>query len=115
MPQDDVRPLYRVILALGAAGAVILVLGLIEFVHFEPPGQQTGTSARVDGVFRYDARTKQVSGGDSTHFQRDEPFAARVDWSSLPGDLRVGAGWFDNFGQEVGRAGPAPAAELVDH
>ena len=115
MPADDVRPLYRVLLWLGAAGAVILAAGLLEFFHFEPLGEHTGTRAEIQGVYSFDPASGETSGPASERFRRDDSFAARVDWSTLPPDLPVGARWYNSFGEAVGRAGPAPAAQLVSH
>jgi hypothetical protein len=110
-----VRPLYRVLLALGLAGLLILLLGAAEFAHFEPLNQKTGTSARVSGVFQYDPRSGHTLGSDRSRFRRDELFAARVDWSTLPPDMQVGARWYNGFGDRVGSVGPAPAGELTQH
>ena len=110
---DDVRPLYRTILALGAVALGILLLGGIEFVYFEPLGERTSNQVRIEGVFVYDPQTKQTRGADKDSFSRDQDLAAVVDWSSLPPDLVVGANWYDSFGDVVGSAGPAPARELA--
>jgi hypothetical protein len=110
---DDIRPLYRIILALGALAILILVVGVVEFVYFEPPGQRTTNTAHVKGVYAYDTKTKQTSGHDSHSFSSNQDFAAVVDWSSLPAGLVVAARWYDDFGDEVGGAGPAPAGQLV--
>jgi hypothetical protein len=100
-------------LALGAAAAVILALGLVTIYAFAPPGQATGLKVRVLGVYRYDPSTGQVFGRPSTHFTRTQPFAARVDWSSLPGDTVVGARWYNTLEDPVGSVGPAPARTLA--
>jgi hypothetical protein len=113
--QDDVRPLYRTILALGVVAIVILVVGVVQFVYFEPPGQRTTNTAHVKGVYVYDPRTHETQDGDRQNFSRDQDFAAVVDWSSLPSNLIVGARWYDSFGDTVGGAGPAPAAQLQGH
>jgi hypothetical protein len=110
---DDLTPIYRTVLALGGVAVLILVLGVVEFVYFEPPGQRTANSAHIQGVYSYDPRTKETSGSDSHSFSRTQDFAAVVDWSSLPPDLVAGARWYDGFGDTVGGVGPAPASELV--
>jgi hypothetical protein len=112
---DDVRPLYRTILAFGALAVVILVAGAVEFIYFEPLGQRTANQARIEGVFVYDPQTKSTVGKDQDSFSRDQAFAAKVDWQSLPGDLVVGARWYDSFGDVVTDVGPAPASQLADH
>ena len=114
IPADDVRPLFRTILALGALALVILTVGFAEFVYFEPPGQRTATQARIEGVYAYDSSAKDVKGADRDSFNRDESFAAVVDWASLPPDLVAGARWYDSFGDVVGAVGPAPAGQLQD-
>ena len=114
IPADDVRPLFRAILAFGALALVILTVGFAEFVYFEPPGQRTTTQARIEGVYAYDASAKNVTGSDRDSFNRDEGFAAVVDWASLPPDVVAGARWYDSFGDVVGSVGPAPAAQLQD-
>jgi len=114
--QDDIRPIYRLQVALGLAGIVILVVGLAQFVHFEPPGQHSGLTARIVGIYDYDPKTRQTFGPNKDHFQTNEPFAADVDWASLPPDLVVGAQWFSGgFTIDAGGVGPARAASLTEH
>lgn len=113
--RDETRPAYRLVVALGIAGAVILVVGLAQFFHYEPPGQRTGARATILGVFDYDARTGTLQGPNRDHFKTSEPFAARVDWSSLPGDTVVGARWFSGgFAMDAGGIGPATARSLAE-
>ena len=111
--RDSIRPLYRVMLALGFAAVVILAFGLVTIYAFAPPGQTTGLKVRVLGVYRYDPSRRQVFGSPSTHFSRTQPFAARIAWSSLPGDLMVGARWYNTLEDPVGGVGPAPARTLA--
>lgn len=99
---------------LGAAALFLLLLGLAEFVVFQPFTQQTGTRARVEGVYHYD-RARGVTGGAATQFSVDDQFAAVVDWGSLPPDMTVAARWYNSLGMAVGEAGPAPAAQLAGH
>jgi hypothetical protein len=109
---DDLRPLYRTVLALGAVAVLILVLGVLELIYFEPPGQRTTNRAHIAGVYRYNPATNETSGKDSESFSRTDDFAAVVDWSSLPSTLVVGARWYDGFGDTVGGVGPAEAGQL---
>ena len=110
---DQLRVLYRTLLLFATVGAVILALGVVEFVYFEPPGQASGIVAHIVGVYTYDPTTKQVTGADRSEFPRSGEFAAVVDWSSLPGSLVVDARWYDSFGSLEGRVGPATAADLA--
>jgi len=111
-PYDQVRTLYRTLLVVATVAGVILAVGLVEFVYFEPPGQVTGTKAQIVGVFQYDPTTRSTHGPDSTSFARTEEIAAVVDWSQLPQDLSVDARWYDSFGSVVGRVGPSTPAQL---
>lgn len=112
IPGDQLRPLYRAMVSLGVVGIVILALGLLDFFSFEPLGQRTGMHATVQGVYRYDAHSHEVSGQPRQRFTADEAFAAVVDWSSLPSSTVVAARWFDTLGDEVGGVGPSPASDL---
>ncbi|TMC09799.1 MAG: hypothetical protein E6J29_13150 [Chloroflexi bacterium] len=95
---------------------MILVVGLAQFIHFEPSGQHTGLAAKIVGVYDYDPKTRQTTGPNKDHFQTSEPFAAEVDWTSLPPDLVVGAQWFSGgFTIDAGGVGPARAASLSEH
>ena len=111
---DDLRPLYRVIKILGAAAIAILALGLVEFLAFEPLGQHSGLSARVEGVFRYDPAAHQTSGADSSRFSATEDFAAVIDWSSLPSSTVAGASWSNSLGTVVGGVGPKSAGQMTE-
>ena len=112
-PYDQVRTLYRTILVFATVGVLILIVGLVEFVHFEPPGQASGASARIVGVYLFDPATGATSGSDQSQFARAQQFAAVVDWSSLPGGITVDARWYDAFGDVVGRAGPGTPDQLA--
>lgn len=110
---DETRPIFRLLVALGIAGVVILAVGLAQFVHYEPSGQHTGLAVRITGIYGYDRRTDSIVGQNRDHFRTDEPFAAGVDWSGLPPAVVVGAGWFSGgFGIDAGGVGPAPAGTL---
>jgi hypothetical protein len=115
LPADETRPVFRLMGALGVAGIVILAVGLAQFVHFEPPGQKTGQVARITGVYDYDPQTHSTVGADRDKFRTDQPFAAVVDWSTLPPDLVVGGEWFSGgFALDRGGVGPSRAATLTE-
>lgn len=112
MQYDQLRTLYRTLLVFATAAVVILAVGLVEFVYFEPPGQTTGARARIVGVYQYDGATGKTIGPDTTSFARTEEFAAVADWSGLPPNLNVDARWYDTFGNIVGRVGPSTPVQL---
>jgi len=109
---DQLQTLYRTLLVFATVAVVILAVGLVEFVYFEPPGQATGVKARIAGVYQYDPATGNTIDADRSSFARTEEFAAVVDWSGLPPDLSVDARWYDTFGNIVGRVGPSTPAQL---
>jgi len=111
-PYDQVQTLYRTLLVFATVAVLILAVGLVEFVYFEPPGQTTGVKARIVGVYTYDPATGTTAGTDRSAFGRSEEFAAVVDWSGLPTNLSVDVRWYDGFGTIVGRVGPSTPAEL---
>jgi len=111
-PYDQVQTLYRTLLVFATVAVVILAIGLVEFVYFEPPGQATGTKARIAGIYAYDPTTGTTLGADRSAFNRSEELAAVVDWSGLPPNLQVDARWYDTFGSIVGRVGPSTPAPL---
>jgi hypothetical protein len=111
--RDDFRPLYRTMLALGAAAILILVFGFLFFLRFAPPGEGTGLRARIQGVYAYDPSAKTIHGAPSSTFTPDQAFAARVDWSSLPSTVTVGAHWYNSLEQEIGGVAPGPAGALA--
>jgi hypothetical protein len=110
---DQLRVLYRTLLLFATLGTVILAIGLVEFVYFEPPGQASGIQARIVGVYAYDPIKKDVYGPDRSEFPRTDEFAAVVDWTSLPEDITVDARWYDSFGSLEGRVGPGTPPELT--
>jgi hypothetical protein len=112
-PVDQVRTLYRTLLVFAAISVLILVAGLVEFAYFEPPGQHTGLKATIVGVYQYDAAHNSIVGPDSTVFPRTVPFAAVVDWSTLPHNVAVDARWYDGFGNVVGSVGPGTPDQLA--
>jgi hypothetical protein len=99
--------------ALGLVSVAIFALGAVTILAYAPPGQRTGLKAQVLGVYPYDPTTHEVTGGASTHFGREQAFAARVDWSSLPTGLVVGARWYNTLEEPVGGVGPAMAGALA--
>jgi hypothetical protein len=110
---DQLRTLYRTMLVFATVGVLILAVGLVEFVHFEPPGQTSGVKAHILGVYQYDPGTGSTTGSDKSEFSRTDEIAAVVDWASIPSNLIVDAKWLDSFGDLVGRAGPASPPELT--
>src|SRR5213080_3144931 len=66
----------RMLLLFATVGVVILSVGLLQFVYFERPGQETGVKAHIVGVFKYDPQTHQTVGPDRSEFARSEVFAA---------------------------------------
>ena len=112
---DQLRALYRTLLVFATAAVVVLAIGLIEFVYFEPPGQASGVKAHIVGVYRFDGQTGQTVGPDQSEFPRNGEFAAVVDWSSIPNNLTVDARWYDDFGSLRGGEGPGHPAELASH
>lgn len=110
---NQVRTLYRTLLIFATVGVVILALGLVQFVYFEPPGQASGAQARIGGVYQYDPSAHSTVGPDRTSFKRTEEFAAVVDWSTLPTTITVDARWYDAFGDVVGRVGPGTPSALA--
>lgn len=109
---DQLRTLYRTLLVFATVAIVVLAVGLVEFVYFEPPGQVSGAKARIVGVFEYDHATGRLIDGDRSTFSRNQEFAAEVSWEGLPENLSVDARWYDTFGSIVGRIGPSTPAEL---
>jgi hypothetical protein len=109
---DQLRTLYRTLLVFATVGVVILSIGLVEFVYYEPPGQTSGAKAHIVGVFQYDPNTKQVVGPDRSEFPRTGEFAAVVDWASIPSNLVVDARWYDSFGSLEGQVGPGTPPQL---
>ena len=112
---DQLNVLYRTLLVFATVGVVILAIGLVEFVYFEPPGQASGIKAHIAGVFQYDPATGKTVGPDRSEFPRAEEFAAQVDWSSLPAGLVVDARWYDSFGSIEGQVGPGIPSDLAPH
>jgi hypothetical protein len=110
---EDFRPLYWTMLGLGVIAILILALGVLTLLRFAPLGQHSGYHAQVAGVFPYDGRSGQVEGPPSTHFRRDQQFAAQVEWDHLPPGMVVAARWYDSLDSVVGSVGPAPAGQLA--
>jgi hypothetical protein len=99
--------------AIGAIGALILLLGFALFLYYEPIDQQAGNAnARITGVFRYDLASGQKRGNSTARFTSKDVPAAVVDWTSVPADMEVGAHWYDTHGLVIGGVGPAAASSL---
>jgi hypothetical protein len=111
---EDLRPLYRIMLALGVVGVLILALGFVVLLRFAPPGQRSGYRAEVVGVFACDPASCQPSGHPMTRFHRNQRFIAEVDWSDLPRNMVVGARWTDSLDDDVGTLPPESAGTLAD-
>ena len=111
-PYDHTQTLYRTLLVFATVAVLALVVGLIEFVYFEPPGKVSGATATIVGVYDYDSSTRMTSGADHSAFPRTQQFAAVVDWSSVPPNMKVDARWYDAFGDVVGHVGPTTADQL---
>lgn len=111
---DDLRLLYRIMLALGVVGVLILALGFLVLLRFAPPGQRTGYRAQVVGVFACSPTSCQPNGPPMTRFHRNQRFTAQVDWSGLPRDMVVGARWTDSLDDDVGTVPPERAGTLAD-
>jgi hypothetical protein len=111
---DEILPLYRAIKLVGVLAIVIFAAGIVEFVSFEPPGQDTGAVAQITGVYAYDPVAKTVKGPSSERFPRAQPFAAVVEWASITPGTEVAARWFNSFGEVVGQAGPARAEAIAE-
>ena len=110
---DQLLVLYRTLLVFATIGVVILSIGIVQFVYFERPGQETGAKAHIVGVFQYDPATHKTVGPDRSEFARSDEFASVVDWSSLPANLVVDARWYDTFGSMRGSVGPAHPSDLT--
>ncbi|MHB8688952.1 MAG: hypothetical protein ACYDB4_17440 [Candidatus Dormibacteraceae bacterium] len=111
-PYDQVRTLYRTLLVFATVAVLILVVGLGEFLYFEPPQQVTGERARIEGVFAYEPATGFILGTNRSTFARTDDIAAVVNWAGVPDNQVVDARWFDSFGGLVGRIGPSTPAQL---
>jgi len=112
---DQLHTLYRTVLVFATVGAIILSVGLLQFVYFERPGQETGVKARIVGVYEYDPATKKTIGPDGSEFPRSDVFAAVIDWSSVPSQLAVDARWYDTFGSMRGEVGPGHSSDLSNY
>ena len=110
---DQLRVLYRTLLVFATVGVVILGVGLLQFVYFERPGQETGVEAHIVGVFKYDPQSGQTVGADRSEFDRADVFAAVVDWSSVPANIVVDARWYDTFGSMRAQVGPGHPDDLT--
>lgn len=111
--RDEILPLYRTMLVLGAVGVAIFAAGLLLLLRLTPPGRSSGLHAPIQGVFAYDPVRHRLAGVPAKEFSPDQNFAARVDWSALPSRVVVGARWYDSLQEPVGGVGPEPAGRLA--
>lgn len=111
-PRDGLAAPYITLLAVGIVSFLIILLAFGQLVQGTAPWQHVSARARIEGVYRYDARTGRVLSGPHTHFQKGQTFAARVDWSSLPSRLQVGARWYDDTGTDWGGIQPGTPQQL---
>lgn len=115
MGADEIAPAYRLMVISGVVGALILAIGAFQFIHYEPVGQRSGLHARIVGIYAYDPKAAEIAGGNIDHIAASKPFAAKVDWTSLPGGTQVAAHWFlGGFAIDAGGVGPAQASSLPD-
>ena len=77
---DQLKVLYRTLLVFATVGVVILAIGLVQFVYFEPIGQATGVKAHIVGVYAYDPATKSTVGPDRSEFPRN--YCTPVIWET---------------------------------
>lgn len=99
-------------LVLGAVSVVLLLLGLTNLVEASMPWAHTGAHTQVLGVYAYNPGTHALGTSGNT-FPRGTPFAARVDWSSLPPSLDVQAVWYDPNQTAVGGSSRGTAGQLA--
>ena len=85
MQYDQLQTLYRTLLVFATVAVVILAVGLVEFVYFEPPGQATGVKARIAGVYQYDPATGSYVGPDGKTYTQ----------ANLAHDASEGQTWQD--------------------
>ena len=113
-PGYEASPHFHVMTAFGAAGLVVLLLGMALFVYFEPLRIGTGSEnhVAVTAVRSYDAQTNSVSGKDERKFKPTQVPAAVVDWSGARPDLEVRASWFADGTAEVSAVGPDRAGVM---
>lgn len=108
----QLRAIQRTLIAAGMAAVLILVAGVVEFLHFEPPGQHTGALAYVRGVYLYDTATEKVTGKQVKEVSANQAFAAVIDVTAVPDGTIVDARWLDPLGNVVGFGGPVDVAIL---
>lgn len=111
--RDALTPPYVTLLVLGLVSFLIIVLAFAQLVQGTAPWEHVSARARIHGVYRYDPATGHVISGRQTSFPKGQSFAGRVDWSSLPPGLAVGARWYDDSGQDWGGIQPGTASQLA--
>lgn len=113
-PRDGLTAPYVTLLAVGLVSFLIILLAFGQLVEGTVPWQHVNAHARIEGVYHYDPATGRVTSGPRTRFLKGQSFAARVDWSSLPPRLQVGARWYDDTGQDWGGVQPGTPRQLAN-
>lgn len=110
----EASPHFYVMTAFGAAGLVVLLLGVALFVYFEPLRIGTGPEhhVTVTGVRAYDTQTNSVTGKNEQKFKPTQVPAAVVDWSGVDPGLEVRASWYADGTAEVSAVGPDRAGVM---
>lgn len=111
-PRHELRAARVTMLLLGLAALAVLGSALVAFLYFEPGGERSGLHARVDGVHPFDPHTHEAAARSERIYRPGQPFAAQVDWGSLPAGIEVAALWVDSLGTPVGGVGPRPVEQL---
>ncbi|MBO0708620.1 MAG: hypothetical protein J2P44_09670 [Candidatus Dormibacteraeota bacterium] len=111
-PRDGLTAPYVTLLAVGVVSFLIILLAFGQLVQGTVPWQHVSARARIQGVYRYDPATGRATSGPHTRFLKGQSFAARVDWSTLPSRLQVGARWYDDTGEDWGGIQPGTPQQL---
>ncbi|MGH7911802.1 MAG: hypothetical protein ACREQM_04195 [Candidatus Dormibacteraceae bacterium] len=110
---DGLTAPYVLLLAVGVISLLVILLAFGELIEGTAPWTHVDTRATVQGVYRYDPAAGTAVSRARRTFHPDQAFAGRVEWSSLPGRLQVGARWYDSGGEDWGGVQPAPASVLA--